>query len=220
MMKDFTEMQSALDGLRDVTCILNSYSLAEEVFLANSATRSKFQRIVKPMYQKILEYQALIAQYFALSTLKRLGRNLFSDVSWQDALATAKEAEVLCHMPINSLAADLQQRSFKDIEELIQETSNLLKKNIDECAARRTQSQQIAGWLSTINPFQDHMDIRKRLGDEYIGSGMWLIQNEAMFRLGNNLALQSSCCKVLLVLGKAVWSQLSWSISRRMRMAR
>ncbi|KAI0137441.1 hypothetical protein BJ170DRAFT_61581 [Xylariales sp. AK1849] len=189
-------MQSALDGLKDVTCILNSYSLAEEVFLANSATRSTFQGIVKSLYQKILEYQALVTQYFALSTLKRLGRNLFSDVSWQDALATAKEAELLCHMPINSLAADLQQRSFKNIEVLIQERSNLLKKNIDECSAWRTQSQQIAEWISTINPFQDHMDIRRRLGDEYFGSGGWLFQHEAMFS-----SWQQSRSGVLLLQG-------------------
>ncbi|KAK9780657.1 hypothetical protein SCAR479_01843 [Seiridium cardinale] len=80
MMKDFTEMQSALDGLKEVTCILGSHNLAE-VFLANSATR---------------KYQALVTQHFALSTLERLGRNLFSDVSWQDALATAKKSELLC----------------------------------------------------------------------------------------------------------------------------
>ncbi|KAK6070663.1 hypothetical protein SCUP515_08272 [Seiridium cupressi] len=196
MMKDFTEMQSALDGLKDVTCILNSYNLAEETFLANSATRSIFQGIVKPLYQKLLEYQALVTQYFALSTLRRLGRNLFSDVSWQDGLATAKKAELLCHVPINSLSVRLQQSSFISIGELIQERSNLLKKSIDESSARRAQSQQITEWVSIINSFQDHMDNRRRLGDDYFGSGGWLFRHEAVFQ-----SWQQSRSGVLLLQG-------------------
>lgn len=196
MMKDFSEMQSAVEGLRDITGILHSYSLAEEEFLASPATRSDFHETVMPLYSKILEYQALVTQYFNLSTLKRLGRNMLAAKPWQGALEAVKKAGGLCHIPIDAMAVRLQQTNFRSLERLMQHSSELLKKSIVENSARRSLSQKVVEWISMINPFQDHAEIRRRLGDEYFGSGQWLVQREADFA-----SWRQTCSGALLLQG-------------------
>ncbi|GIJ86535.1 hypothetical protein Asppvi_005424 [Aspergillus pseudoviridinutans] len=165
-MRDYTEMQNAIDGLKVITCILSSYSLAEEEFLSVETTRVDFEATVLGMYTKMLEFQAAASQYFAAGTLRRLGRNVRPGTPWQDALAAVEQAEKLCHMLINALAVRLQRRGFESLQTLFMERTASLNKAIDEASARRNKSRQVTEWISLIDSFQDHGDVGRRLGDE------------------------------------------------------
>ncbi|KAF8858009.1 hypothetical protein BDZ45DRAFT_410629 [Acephala macrosclerotiorum] len=178
IMSDFSQMEGAISGLQEVTCILGSYNLVEQEFLLNPVVRDEFKSTVLDLYTKIFEYQASVAQYFAASTLKRLGRNIFSGTPWEDALAGVKKAESLCHRPVDALSVRLHQVSFKTLEDLVREQSISLNRAIEEVTARRKQHRDIMEWISPINPFQDHAELCGRLGDAYLGSGRWLFEDE------------------------------------------
>jgi len=179
MMKDLEQMNTAIGGLKDVTAILASYRLAEEEFLAHPATHLEFHSIAKDLYAKILEYQALAAQYFGKSTLKRLELDAVAGTSWEDALAVVKRIDRLCRQPLDALAVRLQQHSFKTLTVLLTEQSNTLDGMIATSveSTKWRMKRDITDWISTANPFQDHADVRGRLGEEYFGTGQWLFHD-------------------------------------------
>ena len=77
------------------------------------------------------------------------------------------------------MAVHLHQRNFKTLAGLVEDQTKSLDKLIDagtELAKWRI-SRDITDWISTANPFQDHADVRQRLGDDYLGTGQWLFQD-------------------------------------------
>lgn len=185
-MRDFSELKSAIDGLEEIACILGSYDIAEQEYLSDASTRHGFQDSVLGLYKAILEYQALCAVYFASSTLKRLGRNIWPGTPWKDALTVLKAIEARCHMSVNGLAARLQGANSRTLGHLVMEVlrnqkASALQQRVAEIRARRERNKQVVAWISEINPHKDHAEIRDKLGDEYAGSGQWLVKDDPCF---------------------------------------
>ena len=179
IMKSLDQMNTAINGLKDVTAILASYSIAESEFLAVQTTAQAFRDTVGPLYAKVLEYQVLATQYFGRSTLKSLSREVVSGPPWEDALAAVKAAEELCRPRLDALAVSLSQKAFKELAVLVQDQTKSLEKMIDACSKpdQWKINRSMTDWISTANPFQDHADVRQRLGEEYVGTGQWLFQD-------------------------------------------
>ena len=112
-MEDTNAINSAVNGLSEVTSILASYSFAENEFLASTLTRQDFGLIVIDLYTAIFQYEALAAQYFARSTLNRLGHNVSSKTSWEDSVNRVRNLERRCHIGISSLSTRLSRQGFQ-----------------------------------------------------------------------------------------------------------
>lgn len=73
VMSDFDSVNSAVDGLKEVTGLLANHSYAEREYLLNSATKQNYENIVLPLYASIFAYQAQIAQYFFKKYFENVG---------------------------------------------------------------------------------------------------------------------------------------------------
>ena len=181
IMGDFEALHGAIDGLKEMTSILASYSYAEREFLANETTSQSFEDAVLELYTAILEYQASAAQYFARSTLKRLGRSTTAVQSWPGAVEKVRRLERLCHTPISALGIRLNQKEFTDIEDMLGRGLKLMGQISSTITSERDKREKIQEWISPINHSRDHADIRDLIGDEYLGSGKWLLEDTKTF---------------------------------------
>lgn len=182
VMSDLEAVNSAIDGLKEVTSILASFSHAECEFLNNKLTRNDFEEIVLDLYVAILDYQARAAQYFARSTLKRFGINTLTAQSWPDAVGKVRNHERITHAPIIALGTRLNQSGFHSVEEMLGQGIRLMKQVNHAIEAERSQKERIQNWISPINHMQDHLEVRNIIGDEYLESGQWLLDDQDQFR--------------------------------------
>ena len=182
MMSDFEAMHSAVDGLKEVTSILASYSYAEREFLANEVTGKSFEDAVIELYTAIFEYQATAAQYFARNALKRLGCNTVTVNSWPDAVKKVRLLERLCHTSISTLGTRLNQSGITNIEDVLGRGMKLMEQINATMTSERSRREKIQEWLSPISHLRDHADIRDLIGDEYLGSGKWLLEDKKTFK--------------------------------------
>ncbi|KAH7109298.1 hypothetical protein B0J11DRAFT_238031 [Dendryphion nanum] len=181
VMSDFEAMSDAIEGLKEVTLILANYSLAEKEFLLDSATVHDYEQTVIDLYTAVIEYQASAAKYFARNTLKRFGVNAVTDQSWPDALEKVRNLERTCQTALNALSTRLNMSHFINVEELLTQGMKLMDQISRTVASDRAQREKILEWISPINHLQDHADLRNQIGDVYLGSGQWLLQDQSEF---------------------------------------
>lgn len=181
VMSDFEAVNTAVEGLSEMTGVLANYSYAEREFLLDDGTRKDFEDIVLGLYTAIFEYQARVAEYFTRNTLKRLGINTTTAQSWSGAVDKVRNLERSCQTPIAALGVRLSQRNFSNVETLLNKGMKLMERIQRSVISDRAQREKILEWVSPINHFQDHTDIRNLIGDTYLESGRWLLQNETEF---------------------------------------
>jgi hypothetical protein len=181
IMSDSKAMISAIDGLQQATSIMTSYGYLEVEYLRDAATRLSFEEVVCELYTAVLKYQAAVAIYFGQTTLKRLGRNVSGKQSWPDAMTELNSIEQRCRPAIQGLQASMIRRGFQGLTELLQQGTLLMKNTSQAVVNERVNRQRIIDWISPINPFQDHADKRRPLGERYVASGQWLLQDQAKY---------------------------------------
>ncbi|KAF1957280.1 hypothetical protein CC80DRAFT_592578 [Byssothecium circinans] len=181
VMSDFDAVNSAIEGLNEVTMVLANYSLAEKEFLLDPATKSGYEKTVISLYTAIFEYQARAAQYFASNTLERFGTNTITAPTWPDAITTVRTLERSCHVPIQTLAVSLNKKQFNNVDDLLNQGMKLMEQISRSVASDRAQRERLLKWISPISHLQDHADLRNQIGDAYLSSGQWLLQDESDF---------------------------------------
>lgn len=181
VVEDVTAVQSAIDGLKDVTSIMAKHSYAEREFLTREQTRADFQEIISPLYMSIFEYQAAVALYFAKSTMARLGINLVPKRSWKDALAATTKLAHECQRPLADLSTRLAQVGFDQVERSLHQGQLLLQRIEEAVVSARTHREKIQQWLSPINSWERHSTIRYQLGRDYCASGRWLLEDATTY---------------------------------------
>jgi hypothetical protein len=196
VLNDATALQSAIQGLKEVTNILAKHSYAEREFLLREQTRADFQATVVPLYMSILEYQAGVALYFAKSTMARLGINLMPRSSWQDALATTNKLAYACQRPLADLSTRLTRLGFDQVEESLREGRMLLQNIAKAVASTDHHREKVQQWFSPIEPLQNHGLIKQRLGKSYHASGRWLLEDPTTY-----LAWKANSSGVILLQG-------------------
>lgn len=196
VLNDFKVMSSAVDGLKEVTSVMASYSYAEKEFLLDAGTQADFIDVVVELYAAILGFQASAGLYFGKSTLKRLGISVSSTQSWTDAIADVRAIDHRRRVSLTGLEVKLNQRNFQDVTALLQQGAVLMQQISKAVSTERTRRQQIVEWISPINPIQDHADVRRLLGDDYFASGQWLLTDGMKY-----LPWKSSDSGILLLQG-------------------
>jgi hypothetical protein len=181
VMNDFEAVNSAIEGLKEVTLVLANYSLAEREFLLDPITSKDYEDTVISLYTAIFEYQARAAQYFTRNTLKRFRSNTVTAKSWPDAVDNVRNIEKSCQVPMNALGVRLSQGRFKNVDDVLNQGLKLMEQISRSVISDRAQRERILQWTSPINHLQDHVDLRNQIGDTYLGSGQWLLQDEAEF---------------------------------------
>ncbi|OCL11720.1 hypothetical protein AOQ84DRAFT_361266 [Glonium stellatum] len=174
-VSEIAATQNAIDGLKEVTSIMASYSLAEENLLGSKVTSQAFSGAVVDLYASIYAYQALSALYLAKSTLKRYGCSLKPKTPMKDALQKVKDEDEACQQKSQELGLKLTHHELK-------EGVHRMDQCLQQILAERMKRERILEWISPINEIQDHLEIRKQLGKSYIGSGRWLIDDQKVFR--------------------------------------
>lgn len=187
IMNDSKELHAALDGLKEVTSIMASYSYAEKAFLTDDATKSDFMEIVTKVYISILEYQAAAALYFAKSTLKRLGLSLGAVTSWTDALTNVRDRDRITQNTLRGLDAQSTRRGFESADAILQKGLDLMSQVYQAVclgpaiSPDQIQRERILNWICAVNTTQDHFNVEDKVGEDYLGSGTWLIEDTKQF---------------------------------------
>ncbi|KAK3668877.1 hypothetical protein LTR22_000357 [Elasticomyces elasticus] len=175
IMNDSAAMSSSVDGLKEIATIMACYSYAEKEFLTHLTTKNDFTDIVKKLYASILEYQASAAIYFNKSTLRRLGVSAKSSTSWADAISKTRVLDGEIRVALLAFDVKLTQQGLQGIDSALQQGIRLMQQISQAVSDGRVQRRQVTDWLSLINPYQDHTDVLRQLGDQYAGSGQWLL---------------------------------------------
>ncbi|KAI9932609.1 hypothetical protein MW887_008856 [Aspergillus wentii] len=181
IMSDINAVHDAVNGLKEVTSILNSYSYAETIFLSHAITGSDFKNAVISLYGAIFKYQASAACYFAKKTLKRMGCNVLSSSSWTNSIADIERLERRAAVQIQALGVRLSQAGFADIRADLKNGLAIMERIQLQFSTERRQRERIQEWLSPINHHRVHAGIQSLLGDEYVASGQWLWQDSTSF---------------------------------------
>lgn len=177
LMNDTVEYQSAMDGLRHVTCLLSSYRIAETTFLNHEKTAFKFREAVLPLYAKILEYEAAVAQYFGRSTLARWGRALTGKHTWSDLLTELKRLDGNCRSATDFLSDVLVQEGFASLTAIMNQQSAFIDDIVRRIPRLQNSATQVMEWASAITHHNDHRNARKALGADYFASAKWLTRS-------------------------------------------
>ncbi|TKA44571.1 hypothetical protein B0A54_04521 [Friedmanniomyces endolithicus] len=196
IMNDFSAVSSAIDGLKEVASIMACYTYAEKEFLTSPITRSDFTEIVTELYSSILQYQACAAIYFGKSTLKRIGLSTRSAQTWPDAISKTRLLDSRTRGGLLGIQTKLTQHGFENLDAVMRQGLQLMQQVSQAVSADRAQRQQVMEWISMINPYQDHTDVLGLLGDQYSGSGQWLLSDKQVY-----LPWKSSTDGMLLLQG-------------------
>lgn len=169
MMRDTTKHQEALQGLERVTKILWCYTAGEAALLGDANTRKTYSKVLLPLYVELLKYQAVAAQYFGLSTPKRMWKNMAGSTTWSDNSAQIVTLDDDCRRAIELLG-------FGRLQELLNKRNEGLKHILGQANSSRIEKHEILSWISTVPYGADHDNVRENLGEFYQSSGQWLFQ--------------------------------------------
>ena len=186
VINDSKELHAALDGLREVASIMASYSYAEKAFLTDDATKTEFEDIVTEVYISILEYQAAAAVYFAKSTLKRLGHSFAAATSWTDALTKVRDRVRTAQNALIGLDATVTKKGLESVASLLQKGLDLMNQihrtvSSSSISSDQLERESILNWICADNIPQDHFNVEDKIGENYLGSGTWLIEDTKRF---------------------------------------
>ena len=187
MLSGFEEEEAAISGLEKVAKIISSYRFVEDAFLCNPQMAQTYSESVLPLYVKVLEYQAIAAQYFGRHTLTRFGVGMVKAAGWNDALAGISDLDNRSRGSVLHLGIQAQQAGFAQMEgnfssliKMFENRDDVLKSYLKEFFVHKGEVEQLLTDLSTISYKQDHRDVRKELGSAYYGSGQWFLQHETV----------------------------------------
>lgn len=182
MMGGFDNEEEGISGLEKVAQIISSYRIVEDTFLKSSHTAKDYSEAVIGLYVKVLEYQAIAAQYFGRHTLIRFGSSIVGSTDWKAALASILELDNRSRGSVLHLGIRAQQQGFEMMREnfgtLITRFDNsdqFIGAYLKEFFVQKGDVDQLLTDLSTINYIQDHKDVRKELGSAYFSSGQWFL---------------------------------------------
>ncbi|KAK3616478.1 hypothetical protein LTR56_024727 [Elasticomyces elasticus] len=155
-MNDSSAMSAALDGLKEIAIIMACYSYPGKEFLTHLATKDDFIEIVTKLYASVLEYQASAAIYCNAITKTRV---LDSEI----------------RLALLALDGKLTQLGLNSINSTLQRGIRLMQQISRAVSDERVRRRHVTEWLSLINSYQDHADVLRQLGEQYSGSGQWLL---------------------------------------------
>ncbi|TVY81859.1 Ankyrin-3 [Lachnellula suecica] len=192
MMSGFAEDEDAIGGLEKIAGIIARYRIVEDAFLCNPKTAPTYSDFIRPLYMKILEYQAIAAQYFGRHTLTRFGVGMIGSTDWNGALSSIDGLDDKSRGLILNLGMQVQQtgfttmaENFSDMITMFKESDQNLIAEVKEFLAQRREVEQLLTDLSTIPYKQDHSEVRKELGSPYYGSGQWFLKDDAVTKWRN-----------------------------------
>jgi N-terminal domain of NWD NACHT-NTPase len=183
VLKDFEATKEAIDGIKEITSILASYNLAENEYLPRKETNSIFSKEVMGLYVSIFKYQASVSIYFTKSTFARLRSNIIAEKhSWQQALNEVKNERDKTYISLQSLGTHITLLKLKKLEDMTQSILQSMNDSLQQARAQTLNRQQVVEWISPINVFLDHLDVRQSLGGDYSNTGHWLLNDNVEFR--------------------------------------
>jgi hypothetical protein len=191
-MSGFEEEEEGISGLEKVAQVISSYRIVEDAFLCNSQTAKTYSEAVIPLYMKILEYQAIAAQYFGHHTLTRFGGSMVGSTDWKGTLSAIDELDDRSRRSVLHLGVQAQQAGFAKMQDnfstlikMFDNRDEVLRSYLKEFFVQKGEVDQLLTDLSTIPYKQDHRDVRKELGSAYYGSGQWFLNDETVSKWRN-----------------------------------
>jgi len=186
-MSGFEEEEEGISGLERVAQIISSYRIVEDAFLCNSQTSKTYSEAVIPLYMKVLEYQAIAAQYFGHHTLTRFGASIIGSTDWKGTLSAIDDLDDKSRRSVLHLGVQAQQAGFAKMQDnfstlikMFDNRDEVLRSYLKEFFVQKGEVDQLLTDLSTIPYKQDHRDVRKELGSAYYGSGQWFLNDETV----------------------------------------
>lgn len=180
MMSGFAEEEEGISGLETIAKIISSYRIVEDAFLLNPQFAQTYTEAVLPLYVKILEYQAIAAQYFGKHMLTRFGAGMVKATTWSDSLAGIATLDNRCRGSVLHLGISAQQAGFRDLMKMFEKSDEMLKAYLKDFFGHRDEVEQLMSDLSTIPYKQDHRDVRKELGSAYYDCGQWFLKHDTI----------------------------------------
>ena len=142
-----------------------------------SALEQKFCELVIKLYRSILDYQIKAALYLNKGTLLRIARNVPKVDDWSSMLATVARFDAECGR-YQSIAHSMEfSVGFNLVLQRLRDQEKMLEKLIRSQDRMEQEALRFARLLSAVNVWQDHGDVRSRLGSQYWDSGQWLLHH-------------------------------------------
>jgi hypothetical protein len=170
-MNDTAQQKGAIEGVRDVTRIIQSYNIAEKTYLShgNPELKLRFADAVLDLYLDVLIYQAKAIRYFGERTLINFMKNLTQlGVDWKDESSGVGQRQAEAQRNLTFLGPDVVGQFFHD------QTRNY-ELRLQSLSTQRELDDAILAWLSP-SPFEGHFRVAKDLGPRYVSSNQWILK--------------------------------------------
>ena len=110
-----------MKGLAHVTNLMMVYRWQETVYLNDPVASGDFKEVVRPLYAKILEYEAKLLAHQKKSSPLRWAKDVFSLDSWSEELDCIRDLDAKCKK-VTDVIADARAKAWQDEERIWQET--------------------------------------------------------------------------------------------------
>ena len=155
--------------------------MVENIYIDESSnTFAGLRESIIELYSKIFEYQARLASYLGKNTLRRFGINVLELGGWTELSSTIETLDQNCQKHMKLYDVQFQQHQNESLISLFEEQARRLdniRQEIDKHGDYDSQSDKILSWVSKVDPFDDHQEVREKLGDNHFASGQWLFTN-------------------------------------------
>ena len=110
-----TENDAAAKGLDYITNLMMIYRWKEKVYLRDAASED-FAKLARPLYAKILEFEAGVLVHKNKPPAQRLANNLFPHTSWSDFVDAIRLLDESCTNLTNAIA-DVRANNWREEEQ-------------------------------------------------------------------------------------------------------
>lgn len=114
LLKPTEENEAAIKGLNCIANLIVVYRWQEKLYLHDNAA-SEFRDLAKPLYTKILEYEATLLVHIQQKPLKQWTKDVFGFNDWTSHVASIQLLDANCRDVTNSIAS-VRAKEWRDEE--------------------------------------------------------------------------------------------------------
>ena len=144
------ENEAAIKGLDYIANLIVVYRWQEKTYLRDDEAASEFKDLVKPLYIKVLEYEANLLIHMKQRPLKRWAKDIFQAGDWSNHVATIQLLDDNCKNVTNAIAGVLTEKWRYEEREWRNKLLQQPRKDEEKSNIRALYSKYEAG--KNVNP--------------------------------------------------------------------
>ncbi|KAI1855224.1 hypothetical protein JX265_006635 [Neoarthrinium moseri] len=131
-----------------------------------------------PLSSVEIEYQAFAIHYFSHSTLDKFEKGVLGSTDCAEMPRAIRELDDNARLRLDFLALERQDTTRISLTRILKQQGDMMKSILEHSAAKADRAADSLCWMSSIPVHNDHLGVRRRLGDAHLSSGRRFLTDE------------------------------------------